>query len=184
MTDADYLRALYPDRYGVAGVWLKPYCLGHVLLLERIGNPFVSLEREPELDDLRTALAICKRTYPEALKWIGSRFAPLRTPLLFCSHARFLSGVAQFVDYINSSFQHPDCWQGMGRKMGTPFLQSVKLTLMMHLGKTELEALSCPVSLALWDYTACWELKDRMQIVGQQDREAMALAKSLSEKRN
>ncbi len=183
MTDSDYLRALLPDRYGVAGVWLKPYCLGHVFLLERIGSPFVDFHREATLDDLRIALAICKRTYPAALKWI-SRSAVWRMPLRFCSQKKFMAGVEQFIDYVNKSFTHPECWQGQGRKMGTPFLQSVKLTLMMHLHKTELEALSCPVALAVWDYTGCWELKDRMQIIGQQDRDAMRLAKALAEKRN
>src|SRR5439155_9870779 len=129
----------------------------------------------------RVELALCKRTYPCALRWLQSKSSGWRMPLRFCSQQTFLEGVAQFVDYINQSFSHPTCWQGMGRKMGTPLLQSVKITLMM-MGKTELEALSCPLSKAMWDYTAYWELRDRMQIVGEQDREAMKFAKSLSEK--
>src|SRR5438477_6397465 len=183
MTDADYLRALFPDRYGVAGVWLKPYSLGHVFLLERIGSPFVDFDRDPCLGDLRVALALCKRTYPEALRWLQSKSSGWRMPLKFCSQQTFLDGVAQFVDYICKSFTRPECWHGTGRQQGTPFFQSVKLTLMM-LGKTELESLSCPLSKAIWDYTAYWELQERMQIVGKQDREAMKFAKSLSERRN
>ena len=184
MTDADYLRALFPDRYGVAGVWLKPYSLGHVFLLERIGSPFVDFDRDPCLGDLRVALALCKRTYPDALRWLQSKSSGWRMPLRFCSQQRFLEGVAQFVDYIQQSSSHPICWHGTGRSLGTPYFQGLKLTLMMHLGKTEIEALSCPLSLALWDYMGVWELRERMQIVGDQDKQAMVFAKKLAEKRN
>jgi len=184
MTDADYLRALFPDRYCVAGVWLKHYCIGHVLLLEKINSPFVNSGTEPKLGDLRIALAICKRDYTSAVSWLQRSSSRWGMPIRFCTPQRFVKGVAQFADYVNKSFTHPVCWQGAsGRKMGMPFFQSVKLTLLM-LGKTETEALSCPLSLALWDYTGYWELRDRMQIVGSEDREAMKMAKMLAERRN
>ncbi len=183
MTDADYLRALFPDNYGVAGVWLKPYCLGHVFLLERISSPFVGFEREISLGDLRLALAICKRTYPDALVYVR-RASKWNMPLRICTRERFEKGVSQFIDYVQKSSTHPTCWNGLGRKIGSPFLQSIKLTLIARLGKTELEAMSCPLALALWDYMAYWEMEDRMQIVSDEQKQAMAFAKSLSEKRN
>ncbi len=184
MTDAEYLRALYPDRYRVAGVWLKPYSLGHVFLLDRIGSPFVEFEREAKLGDLRVALALCKRDYKDALRWLRRGAGRWSMPLRWCSQRNFLEGVAQFADYITKSFTHPDSWTGEGRRMGAPFFQSVKLTLMMHLGMSEAQAMACPLSLAMWDYMACWELKDRMQLVSGTDRQAMNLAKMLAEKRN
>ena len=99
--------------------------------------------------------------------------------------ATVLSGIAQFADYVKA-FQHrPATWneRSGGREMGTPFLLAVKLTHVMHLGKTDLQALCTPLSAALWEYACCWELREKMQIVSQADRLAMAAVDALR-KRN
>ena len=88
--------------------------------------------------------------------------------------------------YLAASRQMPECWSGQednARQAGAPFLQLVKLTQMMHLGKTEMQALCTPYALARWDYAACWELEGKLKIVSQDDRQAFERAKELSQKR-
>ena len=184
MTDADYLSALYPDEHRVLGLRLHPFTLGHALLLERLENPFLVGGRLPGLGDLRLALALCLRSYPRALALVEQP-RRLRLALIlgtWRATARALPwGIAQMFDYIRVFQQHPDCWggRGGGRAMGTPFFQAVKLTHVMHLGKTELQALCTPLALALWDYAACWELLEKMELVSGADRDAMKALESI-----
>lgn len=164
---------------------MAPFTLGHALLLERLGSPFIGgPARLPGLGDLRLALALCSLTYPRAVKLVG-RPRRLRLALWvvgWTARSRYLpAGTLQFFDYIRKFQNHPECWSGRGggRAMGTPFFQAVKLTLVMHMGKTELEALCTPLSLALWDYAACWELSEKMELVSSADRAAMETLETL-----
>jgi hypothetical protein len=180
MTDAQYLTALYPDQYLVLGRRMAHFTLGHALLLERLESPFMVHSRIPAAGDVRLALAICSRRYPRACAFADSRFMKWRLPRVRSRDV--LPGAAQMFDYIRAYQQHPECWSGRGggRLMGTPFFQAVKLTHVMHLGKTELEALCTPLSLALWDYASCWELLEKMELVSGPDREAMRSLESMN----
>ena len=182
MTDAQYLAALFPNRYRVLGIRLEHFTLGHALLLERLESPFMVHSRVPGPGDLRLALGICSRRYPRAVRFANSRWLKWRLPMV--NRSEVLPGAAQMFDYIREYQQHPECWSGRGggRLMGTPFFQAVKLTHVMHLGKTESEALGTPLGLALWDYAACWELLEKMELVSGPDRQAMAAIEAM--KRN
>jgi hypothetical protein len=78
----------------ICGVTLKPFCLGHVLLLEESKNPFISKDKQ-EISEaemchrLFQALIICALTYEEGLellsdanKWIAE-WERFQTNLLF-----------------------------------------------------------------------------------------------------
>jgi len=199
-TDTQYLSALFPDEYRVLGIRMAPYTLGHAMLLERLGSPFVTgLPAAPEQrsaaqagarlpgrGDLKLAIALCRRSYPRALArvrrtlGIGNWSFVIERPWLLDQETQ-LSGIAQLTDYIRA-FQHrPATWNERpgGREMGTPFLLAVKLTQVMHLGKTDLQALCTPLSAALWEYACCWELQEKMQVVNPAERLAQAAVDAL-----
>jgi hypothetical protein len=185
-TDTQYLSALFPDEYRVLGIRMAPYTLGHAMLLERLGSPFVTGAHLPGRGDLKLAIALCRRSYPRALArvrrtlGIGNWSFVLERPWLLDQETQ-LSGIAQLTDYIRA-FQHrPATWNERpgGREMGTPFLLAVKLTQVMHLGKTDLQALCTPLSAALWEYACCWELQEKMQVVNPAERLAQAAVDAL-----
>ncbi len=53
---------LVPDAHCVLGTMLRPFCLGHRLLLEKIESPYL-LGEEGEGNDLAVAVFICAQTY-------------------------------------------------------------------------------------------------------------------------
>lgn len=186
MTTREYLAALLPDTYRVLGISLQPFSLGHAFLLERLQSPFLIGGREPLPGDLRRDITICTLSYPKAVKWVNARRAKWTMQLRWLTSERFQKGCWQFLDYLQKFHTHPQCWShaGEGRQLGTPFLQAVKITGMMHLGLSELESLCRPLSLAVWDYTAVWELKDKLQMINETEKQAMEFAKELHKTRN
>ncbi len=68
-----YEEALMPKKFRVCSIELRPFCLGHLCLLERIGSPLMSVDETPiafaeGLFDFFVALAICSLTYENGLK--------------------------------------------------------------------------------------------------------------------
>lgn len=183
MTDPEYLQALYPDEHRVLGIRMAAFTLGHALLLERLESPFMVHSRLPGLGDLRLALFLCSRPYPRALALMEKpRSTLFRFLLPWIRPAHLDFGTAQMFDYIRVFQRHPECWSGRGggRLVGTPFFLAVKLTHVMHLGKTDLQALCTPLSEALWDYACAWELLEKMELISGRDREAMAALEKLN----
>ena len=175
MTNAEkYLQALYPDRCRVLGRRMKTLCLGHALLLQRLGNPFFGEEvLRPGCGDLALAMAVCGRSYPAALRLVRSRWLKWRLPVVLPE--LLLLGSIQFYGYLNTNNSSPKIWERNGqpgaRRVRTPFLQQVKLTLMFALGKTEKQALCTPIAVAKWDHCAYWELHGAMELIDERDEE-------------
>ncbi len=198
-TVEQYLAAQFPDTYNVLGRRMAVFTLGHAMLLQRLKSPFVwerqSAEETPPAPgygDLRLAIALCARSYPRALAlaegrpWRSLWTAPVLWRFVRCPRRRLLEGSVQMYRYLAAARQMPECWPSQddnSRQAGSPFLQLVKLTQMMHLGKTEMQALCTPYALARWDYAACWEIEGRIKIVSQDDRQGFERAKELHDRR-
>jgi hypothetical protein len=68
-----YVDAILPQKFVVCGIELKPFCLGHYLLLERSGNPFISPTPEPASINENTyflfhALLVCALSFEDNIK--------------------------------------------------------------------------------------------------------------------
>lgn len=173
MTNAfSYTTALWPDTHVILGHRLRPYTLGHALLLERLKSPFVTGAAAPGLGDLKLALALCKRPFPRALALAQPPFPFSPFPLFArlalrytrCPARHFDRAARQFLAYLAAAYHHPKRWEKDGAPIGTPLLQQLKLTLMMDLRKTELQALCTPLALALWDAMGAWEMQGNLQL--------------------
>lgn len=184
-----YLAAQFQDVYRVLRWRMKPLTLGHVCLLKRLNSPFLVIPGEnekpplPGPGDLRVAIALCSRSYPAALRFIDSPLLKWRLRLMNCRP--LAQGIIQMMRYLTAAMDIPDVWHDEdsgGRAAGAPFLQLVKLTHMLHLGKTELQTLCTPYAMARWDYVATWELQGALRIVSDQDIAAIERAKELAEK--
>jgi hypothetical protein len=71
-----YTEAILPRSFTICGITLKPFSLGHLLLLERMNNPLIAMTEESfdmdvGLSHFFQALCICALTYEDGLKMIN-----------------------------------------------------------------------------------------------------------------
>lgn len=165
---ADFYTAAIPEPVAILGVRLRPFSLGHVLLLNRFGNAFGTVKR-PELADLIQAIVICSQDYADALadmddpdlpahvaRW-QRKLAPrnwlgIRQPGLGFSPR---DALAAFADYVREGSSFPLFSvdeSKIGGVVAVPMVQSVKVTLQSKMHLAESEVLNRPWGLCLWDY--------------------------------
>jgi hypothetical protein len=74
-SEFDFAEACYPDRWKVLGKMLKPFTLGHSLLLSRLCSPVIEgiAVNKVRCSDLIQAVEICSRRFCEAEKWIAGK---------------------------------------------------------------------------------------------------------------
>jgi hypothetical protein len=165
---AEFFNAAIPEPVAILGVRLRPFSLGHVLLLNRFGNAFGN-GAAPGLDDLIQAIVICSQKYADALADMDNpklpeivaawqrRLAPrnalgFRRPGLGFSPA---AEVGRFTEYVRAGSSFPLFTvkeNHQGDPMGVPMVQSVKVLLQSKMGFNEAEVLDRPWGLCLWDY--------------------------------
>jgi hypothetical protein len=172
-----YFSAAVPEPHTILGLRLRPFSLGHRILLKRIGNAFLSPEgRASEApvkityDDLASAVFICAHTWKENLEALhdldGTQkfmrawqrklsgqtgwkyWLGLRAPALID-----LPGKAKaFSAYLADGESHPSYHFEPGGEMDCPIEQIVKATLLSQTSLTEDEIMDRSWSLCLWDY--------------------------------
>jgi hypothetical protein len=184
MLREEYLKAVLPDRHAVLGVRLRPYSLGHDLLLERLGSPFYTLASVPDFTDLALAVNVCAREFHAADEWLNSPGLPAEMKAFAKSIVRDCKSkldvpakVDAFVEYVAAGKRVPEFrWQESEHTeviaLESPTVQVVKVALMARLGYTEAEALNCPYGLAWWNYVTLFEVEGRMRLL---DREKIAV---------
>jgi len=191
---AKYTEALLPEPSIVLSRTLRPFCLGHALILHHLQSPFVdsqpsTLNPQPGLGDLLFAIEICRRPWQQSLRAIGTRLFPLRLRLsalrfTWMSEARLELELARFRLYVNRASKRPRVWhaQRSGRPPGAPWLQAVRMDLMQS-GYTFAEAMSLPLGAAFWDFYAYWEAKGAVDILNEADLTLIEAAETLRRQR-
>jgi hypothetical protein len=187
---ADYAAAMFPDPVRILGVRLRPYCIGHALLLQRIGSPYVAEDggrrTESGLGDLFMALWICSQPWDQAearlrsrrarwlLKWWSWQFH--QQPDTQAALA-FVCAETQLFRYIGHAWRGPTLWEkqrtGPVETPGAPLLAHLKVTLMSSLHCSQHQALSWPVRAALFDYATHAERAGQVGIVSEEDESAV-----------
>lgn len=181
--DAAYLKAAVPEPFTVLGKKLKPFCLGHELIFQRFGNKFsVESAESASLFDLLTSVHICSQPYSKDVS-LDEFSIPFRVKLyarLFGQ--KYITRAANlFAAYIESHTRIPDFYikgKPSAESIGTPTLQSVKVSLMANLGLSEMEALNTPFSLAFWNHLSWLEAQGTIQIIDDAERARIATAKA------
>ena len=158
----DFLQAAIPEPVTLLGQRLHPFSLGHYILLERFKSPFI-LGGNADVTDLFTAVLICCNEYDEFIDLIKED----DLISIVKSWAKRLGDfdpqeIAQaFNEYITDSFSNfPKYWyedSGNTKKMGAPFVQSIKVRLMRSFSLTEAETLNRPLGTSVWDVATLME---------------------------
>jgi len=197
--DTAYLDSAMPEPVVLLHQNLKPYSLGHDMLLRRHRSPFVTLERMPEIEDLYMAVYLCACDFEEAQRELslpGNVFAqrmadwqaivvrenkgPLR-------ESQVLELVLDFQKYVRDGSQSPK-FNPIGngnprRKPGAPLLALMLRTLTREYHFTKSEALNLPFGWAMWLYLTHSEQEQRVRLVTQQDEDSDALIRAEMKKR-
>lgn len=173
--DAAYLKAAHPEPFRILGRDLRPFCIGHELLLQRFENKF-SLEstEQPNEQDLLIAVYICSQPYARGFSldnftiskraWLFSRvFGP-----------KYLTAaIIRFHQYIEAHTEIPDFYHTgdpQERTVGAPTIQAVKIARMANSTMTEDEVLNMPFSLAFWDHLTWLEGQGHIQIIDEAEK--------------
>lgn len=199
MTEPFYLAAI-PEQWEILGLKLRPFSLGHVILLHRIGSPFLGEESSRSaFDDLALAVLLCSETYENGLAILNEPHLPkllnnwadrltgmnrwsVRHGFRKAKPIEFAAPAIEFSDYIREHSKIPnyDFNPADFRELHCPEPQLVKVTLMRDMHFTEAELLDRCWGLCLWDFVTLRALSGSVKMIDQRAKEdAQALANEL-----
>lgn len=174
--NAEFLKAIAPERFTILGQRLEVFSLGHAVILARLG-----LDSLANPGELALAVVVCAGRADEAEETIRSRWLPWRLRLWRWRVGRFDFAAKRklFLDYTRAHGELPTVLhRGDGSTLlpGAPFLWHVKVTLQSKLNYTPAEAFNAPLGRALWDYFTLWENEGEAEIIGESAREMFEIA--------
>lgn len=153
---AAYLTAAIPEPYRILGLRLKPFSLGHYLLLRRFGCAFVSdREEQATHEDLIIGVLICSMKFDEFLEFIEDpdsekELASWGAKAYDCD---LLDRIQLFKRYLSEGSKVPQVWfEEEGDASGAHWSQYVLLSLTGNLGYTHEEAINLPLAKAFADF--------------------------------
>lgn len=169
---AAYFKAAIPEPHRILGQRLKPFSLGHWIILARFNSPFVGDNQDAQIarDDLVFAVLVCTMSYDEFFKFIErDDWEELVTTWgqncgVFDLHAKSLA----FQSYIVEGTKWPEFWQedtGHGRSSGTHWSQTVLLTLTSKLHYTQDQALNMPFTKSISDFLHYLETQGAVRLM-------------------
>jgi hypothetical protein len=157
--DASLLAALVPPRWSVLGYELRPFCLGHRVLLTSIQSPFMVGIGPDGLKptDILLAVQICGRSWEDGLVLCSDTDASdssVRRMLRRVIGADFQKAAEILGEYFTEGsaspgYQTPGASGGVGR--WTPWEQTMRVSLMRDLGLSESEVMNRPLTRNWWD---------------------------------
>lgn len=170
--DASYAHAAFPEPFRILGRRLRPFSLGHYLLLQRFG---VNTE-SPDRSDLIVGVLICSMRHEEFLAFLEQNdfLEELRKWGKKIGLFDLAEKSALFNRYLNNSLREPDYIPLQPGDDSGDWAQNLKMTLTTRLGYSEAEALDLPLSKALADYYKLAEGEGLIRLITPEERAAGA----------
>jgi len=154
-----FVRAFFTPEVEILGYRLKPYCMGHSLLLDALDSPFNKLDGDIFAHDLIVALKVCSSSYPfqPSLDLTSKDYYNIYRFKL--NKKLLLKHCSLFQEYKNSHHNLPEYWQKEGDKVqvNSPLELSHILSL-MKAGFQFKESWEMSVGLAGWISASLSEL--------------------------
>jgi len=186
--ESNFLTALIPDPAWCLGVRLRPFSLGHLVLLRRIDSPFVSREaKQVELGDLILAVILCADTFAAGVEFLGDMStqseANQKTLEEWGTKAAKLDlnvEVTEFMAYIRAADQMPQYFTQSGSEsqpIGSPFWQIVYLNLHKLTNLIDVEIWNQPLGKTYCDYIAIREQEQVLRVKTDEDAEVDRIAR-------
>jgi hypothetical protein len=192
--ESNFLTALIPDPAWCLGVRLRPFSLGHLVLLRRVNSPFVSREGQVVLGDLILAVILCADDFADGAEWLArmdhQSDADRETLADWGKKAATLDldeEATAFIAYIRAADKMPEVFHsstsGQVQEIGAPFWQIVYLTLHKQTNLRDVEIWNQPLGKTYCDYIALREQEQVLRIKSEQDEEIERLAREYYAKR-
>lgn len=200
MADNFHIAAI-PEPVSLMGFRLRPFSLGHVILLGRVRSSFVTAGETSSLNDLALSVLLCALPYAlgiEVLQGDGldlffKQWHDLLSGISWATRFRlrkprridYAEIAAKFGEYISDGSKIPNYsfTPGDFAEMACPSVQIVKVTLMRDMGFDEAELMDRPWGLCLWDFVTLRALAGTIRMVDSDKLiEARELADALEEK--
>ena len=180
-TLSQYAGILFGDRVKVLGKTLRPYCIGHALLLHLLDSPYVSKGKRGD-GDLLAAIYVCSRPWQEAAVGLKRKRTKWMLKLWDWQTGRFKTGYEMdvaslvFQGYLNNAWTGPQSWEDMevnetanGNSAGAPAVLVLKVALCSFLGASHEEALSTPIRQALHEMPTWLEVNGANNLMSDGD---------------
>lgn len=180
---ASYATAALPEPHTILGQRLKPFCMGHWLILCRFNSPLCR-DENPGLetpDDLVFAVFVCCHEPDEFMVEIESPELPQKLEMwgkeigLF----DFQEKGRAFMRYFNDATRQPKFWQSGSsdaQPTGTHWSQAVTLTLTGQCGYTEAQVKNAPFGKVISDFMRYCETQGSVRIMTEQEIEMIEAA--------
>jgi len=190
-----YVRAAIPEPYIILGVKLRPFSLGHYLLMARFDCAFAAdSEKKGGVADLLLGIAICCRTFEDFIEFINEeetfnnwfeQWGKEVKKVMAEPSFNILYKIEDFKSYMRNGIDVPEyCPEERenSKPSGAHWSQSVLLILTSELGYTYSEAVNIPMSKALYDYFKWAETNGMVSLMGDEDKQyAEANSKALTQ---
>jgi hypothetical protein len=153
---ASYDRAAIPEPFQILGLRLKPFCLGHFLLLRRFECGFVSeASAVATREDLLLGILVCSMSYEEFLDFLqeDNFLEQLRDWGKKAGLFDLKEKALLFQRYLTEGTEKPGVWfEEDGEESAAHWSQAVFNTLAGQLNASRSEALNMPLTQAFMDF--------------------------------
>lgn len=196
-----YVNAHFPKPQMVLGNILKPFCLGHLLILKELDSPFTdeSQQRVVSFDELVAAAIVCTSTFEESKALIndGNSFEKECAKVKEAIHKQLEGDVSgsvhiqnatyAFAEYVTTNFTEPPAYvvetENTGTTSGTYWMQTYINVLCKECGYSRTEAWNLPIDLAIREYLWFVEREGSIRLLTDQELELIRDAEELNKKK-
>lgn len=179
---ASYFTAAVPEPCRVLGLLLKPFSLGHYLILSRFNSAFVDEgPRDATRDEVVFAVLVCHFTYGQFFDFIAQKDFAAQVKAWGKQQGVFSikEKAAILQKYISEASEMPGfVFEEEGSKSGAHWAQTVKVAVVGHCGYTHDEAMNAPLRQVLADFLKHAESNGAVTILSDEEMEQI---KSLDE---
>lgn len=180
-----YAEALFPDPVRVFGVQLQRYCIGHAMLLQRLGNPLECGSGSVEgwqIGEILEAVYVCSRTWQRAYSGVRSKWTrrllrwwgwQLRRMSIGKYEFRRFEAEMLLRQYVAEAWTGPDLWE-VQQPSGGKTTTIDRLVHLMGIARIELHCdlegtLSLPLRTALYDAATVSVRNGRSEFVSDEE---------------
>jgi len=193
---SSHLEAHLPPQFQILGLYLKPFCLGHYMILSSDVPSILDIQQEIKTSDFLYAIYICANSFEDGLRFrvegdssvrVWSDKVLRRGMIVPSRRIDLVNRFTLFRDYLEAGLSVPKFWanDGPSISLGSHWSEHLIVTLMAHLGCSESQSMNMYLPLARRRYMTYWEIQNGKKILySDQDSEDQEFARSLERKRN
>ena len=189
--------SLIPIDWYICGVKLRPFCLGHYIILEMIDNPLVAAQiKELPINDILSwffsALLVCAATYEDNIETLNNDVKHKELFDQFCIHIKnnmdaekdwnIFSKLKSFKDYFDYYMDVPIYNEEHKSKDKTPSGNDWRTTIYLtfkKFGYNESEILNMSFKKLFYIWASYAESEGAIKVWNKMDLESLARQKGL-----